>query len=173
MISPIPSCNFCLFWNLHTTYSRDLIVKCYQTYIRPIIEYAPVVWSPHTQSDINTVEMLLQKAARFVFNNFSRSTSVSNMSECLGWDALEQRRNQLTLLMFYKIIYKLVKVPHQYILTKAPASTRSGTNKFIHLYSRIDSYKFSFFPRAIKFWNSLPYQVMQSASFDKFKPLIM
>ena len=94
--------------------SRDLKVKCYQTYIRPIIEYAAVVWSPHTQSDINTVEMLQRIAARFVFNNFSRSSSVSNMLEHLGWDTLEQRRNQLTLLMFYKIIHQLVEVPHQH-----------------------------------------------------------
>ena len=36
--------------------------------------------------------------------------------------------------MLYKIIHQLVEVPHQYILTKAPASTRSGhgTSKFIH-----------------------------------------
>ena len=153
--------------------SRDLKVKCYQTYIRPIIEYAAVVWSPHTQSDINAVEMLQRNAARFVFNNFSRSSSVSNMLAYLGWDTLEQRRNQLTLLMFYKIIHKLVEVPHQHILTKAPASTRSGTNKFIHLHSKIDSYKFSFFPRAIRFWNSLPNPVIQSAFFYIFKHLIM
>ena len=95
------------------------------------------------------------------------------MLEHLGWDTLEQRRNQLTLLMLYKIIHQLVEVPNQYILTKAPASTRSGTSKFIHLYSRIDSYKFSFFPRAIRLWNSLPNHVTQSASFDIFKPLIM
>ena len=95
------------------------------------------------------------------------------MLEHLGWDTLEQRRNQLTLLMFYKIIHQLAEVPHQHILTKAPASTRNGTDKFIHLHSRIDSYKFSFFPRAIRFWNSLPNQVIQSASFDIFKPLIM
>ena len=45
--------------------SRSLIkVKCYQTYIRPIIEYAAVIWSPHTQSDIHNVEMLQRKAAR-------------------------------------------------------------------------------------------------------------
>ena len=67
-----------------------------------------------------------------MFSNFSRSSSVSNMLEHLGWDTLEQRCNQLTLLMFYKIIHKLVEVPHQHILTEAPASTRSGTNKFIH-----------------------------------------
>ena len=114
--------------------------------------------------------MLQRKAARFVFNNFSRSSSVSDI---LGWDTLEQRRNQLTLLMLYKIIHQLVEVPHQHFLTKAPASTKSGTNKFIHLYSRIDSYKFSFFPRAIRLWNSLPNCVTQSVSFDIFKPLIM
>ena len=52
--------------------------------IRPIIEYAAVVWSPHTQSDIHIIEMLQRKAARFVFNDFSRSFSVSNMLERLG-----------------------------------------------------------------------------------------
>ena len=117
--------------------------------------------------------MLQRKAARFVFNDFSRLSSVTNMLEHLRWDTLEQRRNQLTLLMLYKIIHQLVEVPHQYILTKTPASTRSSTSKFIHLYSRIDSYKFSFFPRAIRLWNSLPNHVTQSASFDIFKPLIM
>ena len=66
--------------------------------------------------------MLQWKAARFVFNNFSRSFSVSSMLKHLGWDTLEQRRNQLTLFMFYKIIHQLVKIPHQHILTKAPAS---------------------------------------------------
>ena len=97
------------------------------------------------------------------------------MLEHLGWDTLEQRRNQLTLLMLYKIIHQLVEVPHQYILIKAHASTRSGARKFIHLYSRIDSYKFSFFSRAIRLWNSLPNHMTQSASFDirkLFKPLI-
>ena len=38
--------------------SRNLKVKCYQIYIRPIIEYAAVVWSPYTQSSICAVEML-------------------------------------------------------------------------------------------------------------------
>ena len=103
------------------------------------IEYAAVVWSPHTQSDINTVEMLQRKAARFVFNNFSRSSSVSNMLERLGWAALGQRRNQLTLLMFYKIIHKLVEVPHQHILTKAPASILEvvPTNSFTYIHEKI------------------------------------
>ena len=89
-------------------------------YIRPIIEYAAVVWSPHTQSSIDAVEMLQQKAARFVCNDFARLSSITSMLEHLGWDKLEQRRNQLTLVMLYKIVNQLVEVPHHHILASAP-----------------------------------------------------
>ena len=70
---------------------RDLKVKCYQTYIRPIIEYAAVVWSPHTQSSIDAVEILQWKAAKFVCCDFARLSSVTSMLEHLRWDTLEQR----------------------------------------------------------------------------------
>ena len=70
----------------------------YQTYIRPIIEYAGIVWSLYTQSSIYAVEMLQRKAARFVCSDFARLSSVTSMLEHLGWDTLEQRRNQLTFI---------------------------------------------------------------------------
>jgi len=114
--------------------SRDLKVKCYQTYIRPIIEYAAIVWFPYTQRNIYAIEMLQRKAARFVCSDFARLSSVTSMLEHLGWDTLEQRQNQLTLLMLYKIINQLVEVSHNHILAKAPASTRSSSNKYVHLY---------------------------------------
>ena len=144
----------------------------FTNYIRPIIEYTAVVWSSYTQSSIHVVEMLQRKAARFICNDFARLSSVTSMLEHLGWDSLEQRHNQLTLLMLYKIINKLVEVPHHHILTKASASTRNSTSKYTHLYSRIDSHKFSFFPRAISLWNSLPNYITQTAFFDSFKHLI-
>ena len=59
------------------------------------------------------------------------------MLEHLGWDKLEQRRNQLALLMLYKIIHQFVEVPHQHILTKVPASTRSGSYQQIYSLIRI------------------------------------
>ena len=68
--------------------SRDLKVKCYQTYIRPFIEYAAVVWSPCTQSSIHAIEMLQRKADRFVCNDFTRLSSITRMLEHLGWDTL-------------------------------------------------------------------------------------
>ena len=124
-------------------------VKRYLTYIQPIIQYAATVWSPHTQCNIHSVEMIQWKAARFVFNEFSRLSSVTTMLEHLGWDSLEKRCDQLTLMMLFKIINNLVVIPHSHILVDSPSFTRSTASKFIHLYTRIDSYKFSFFPQAI------------------------
>ena len=52
--------------------------------------------------------MIQQKAARFVFNDFARLSSVSTMLELLGWDSLEKRRDQLTLMMLFKIIIIII-----------------------------------------------------------------
>ena len=142
-----------------------------RSYIRPIIEYAAVMWSPYTQSSIHAVEMLQQKVARFACNDFARLSSVTSMLEHLGWDTLEQRRNQLTLLTLYKIINKLVENSHHHILTKAFASTRNSTSKYSHLYSR-QLIHINFFPRPIRLWNSLPNHIIQTTSYDSFKHLI-
>ena len=64
---------------------------CYKTSIRPIIEYATNIWAPHTTQDINRIEMLQRRAARFVCNKYNRSTSVTNLLYSLGWPSLETR----------------------------------------------------------------------------------
>ena len=47
------------------------------------------------------IEMVQRRAARFVYNDYSRFSHVSAMIDALGWDSLEHHRfaNQ----MFYKI----------------------------------------------------------------------
>ena len=75
--------------------------KCYQTYIRPICEYAAVIWSPHLQTNIHQLEMIQRKAARFVFNDYSRYSSVTTMLNELDWKSLEKRRDDLFLVMYH------------------------------------------------------------------------
>ena len=63
-------------------------------YVRPILEYASVFWSPHIQSQNNSLEVVQQvcKAACFIFSSFTRSTSVTSLLEALDWPTLEVRR---------------------------------------------------------------------------------
>ena len=35
--------------------------------VRPILEYASIVWSPHTQCDIHKIEMVQRRAVKFIF----------------------------------------------------------------------------------------------------------
>ena len=51
----------------------------YPTYVRPILEYASTVWSPHVKTDITMLENVQRKSTRFVYDNFSTYCSVTSM----------------------------------------------------------------------------------------------
>ena len=60
--------------------------------------------------------MVQRKAARFVLNDYSRHLSVTDMLNQHKWQSLEKQRDDLTLLMIYKIINQHVDVPCDHIL---------------------------------------------------------
>ena len=68
-----------IFWRNFGQCSCDVKIKCYPTNICPIIEYAAVIWSPYLQTNIHQIEMVLRKTTRFVFNDYSRHSSVTDM----------------------------------------------------------------------------------------------
>ena len=49
--------------------------KCFKSLVRPIMEYAFCVWDPHTQRNINKLDMVQRRAARFVKGDYSRTSS--------------------------------------------------------------------------------------------------
>jgi len=42
----------------HTT---DLLVRAYLVYVRPLVEYNSVVWSPYTVQDIEAIEQVQRR----------------------------------------------------------------------------------------------------------------
>ena len=77
----------------------------YFTLVRPLLEYACSVWCPWLLQDINQLEKIQCRAARFVVNDYSYHASVTEMINTLGWSSLEQRRYQLQLCLFYKMTH--------------------------------------------------------------------
>ena len=141
----------------------------YFMYVRPILEYASVVWAPHTKCHITMLEKIQRRVARFVCNNYSRYNSVTDMLNMLNWQSLEQRRNQAKSIMLYKIINNIVSINFHQYLQPSVAITRGHHLRFIQLQARVDVYLHSFLPSTIRLWNSLPANVVSSLTIDNFK----
>ena len=101
-----------------------------------------------------------RKAARFVYNDYSSYSSVTNMLQQLNWESLEHRRIKATIIMFYKIINNIVSVNFSQHLQHLTTRTRGHHLKFLSISARVNSYHHSFLPRAIRLWNSLPTNVV-------------
>ena len=152
--------------NLHQC-PASIKSNCYTSLVRPILEYAAIVWSPHLQCQKNQIEKIQRSAARFVTNDFSYHSSVTSMLTHLKWPSLEQRRNCLKLIMFNKIVNDLVDIS----ITLAPlsSSTRGHNQRFVTPFARTDTYLNSFLPSTIKLWNSLPDSLIKLDDINQFK----
>ena len=58
--------------------SREVKSKVYLTYGRPNLEYCSMVWDKHPQRLEKKIAMVQRRAARFVFGNFDRFSSVTS-----------------------------------------------------------------------------------------------
>ena len=93
------------------------------------------------------------------------------MIKDLGWESLENRRNKARLTLVYKLSHNLTDVSaDEYLQLNSETRTR-GSHPYKYRLSKVkrDVFKYSFFTRTINEWNSLPYEVVCSDSFNDFK----
>ncbi len=138
--------------------------------VRPQLEYAAAIWDPFTAVKQQKVEMVQRRAARYVCNNYSRQESVTKMLEHLKWRSLEQRRADIRLILFYKIVHGLVAVDIKDQLMPALRLTRHSHPMAFIIPSESAQYiQKSFLPRTIAQWNMLPPHIAMASTLDDFK----
>ena len=151
---------------------QQLKDKAYLTYVRPQTEYCSTVWDPHSKENINKIEKVQRRAARFTTNNYRQLASVTEMLHKLKWQSLQERRMYFNLILFYRVAHKFVVIPYTILPPMADCShnTRhSHAQQFLIPQCRINAYKFSFVPRTTPVWNALPSTVISSPTTDSFK----
>ena len=142
----------------------------YKTLVLPLMEYSSSVWSPNTKSNVDKLETIQRRAARWTSNNYSPYANLTEMLQSLGWRSLEQRRSDSRLCLFYKIIYGLVAIdmppyvvhPSRILRNSHPLGSRQTQ-------TTVDYYKYSFYPLAIVQWNRLPSHIALLPTFDSIK----
>ena len=121
------------------------------------------------------LEQVQRRAARFVTKCHSREPGyVTQALQHLHWESLQSRREASRLSLFYKGTHNLaaISVP-TYFTPQINTNTRQyHPSKFIQPSARTDPYKFSFFPRTIVQWNTLPSDILDGQSLTIFKLLV-
>jgi hypothetical protein len=144
-------------------------IQAYNTFVRPSLEYASTVWDPHTQANINKVESIQRRAARFVTNNYDPRASVTTLLQDLNWPTLQHRRQLAKLIMMYRITYHLIEIPSITYLIPSRSGTRGHNIRYLQPSTRVLAYQYSFFPSTIRLWNNLPQTLVSSGSIDTFR----
>ena len=149
---------------------KNIKAGCYTALVRPRAEYASAVWDPHHQVDIQNIEKIQKRAARFVTGNYKLESGNTefNLNQ-LNWPSLEERRLQTKLGIFQKARLKQIDIPTDHLIFKSRPTRQGGDGQTYQKYfSDIDSHRFSFYPHTTDLWNKLPVEVRLEHNIDTF-----
>ena len=127
-----------------TSRHRDLLVKAFVTYVRPILEYNSQVWSPVLKEDISLIEAVQKRFTKRI-PGLSELSYYSRL-KALNIESLELRRLRSDLVLVYKILFGHVHMRseefftlrshsnlrgHPYVLEKCRSYSSSRLNFFV------------------------------------------
>jgi len=148
--------------------SPEAKALAYTSLVRPHLEYAASVWDPFMVGDSTRLEGVQRRAARFAKNDYSRTTSVTQLLNELGWSQLSERRRNARLSMLFKAIHGQIAIPIDSLRRPVRQTRYSGESAFTNISCRTDTYKYSFFPRTVVDWNALPVSTRLKPSVESF-----
>ena len=139
-----------------TTAAKSVAYKCL---VRPLLEYACQVWSPHTARDISGLESVQRRAARWAcgsqWDPISRKWSKSS-DDCLNslrWPSLTDRRSYLSVSTLYDILNNRTSLNfHDYYRCNT-SCTRAHELSIVPLLSSINSHRYSFFVNTVTLYH--------------------
>ena len=146
--------------------------QCFKTFVRPLLEYASIVWDPHYKKDIDILEKTQRRAARRFVNDFSKSTSASHLTQTLGLETLQTRRKRNKATTIFKIYHNKLAVKLPDSIRPSTRSTRGHNNKLIIPTTRTNSHMHSFFLSGVRLWNDLPADATESGHLDTFERIL-
>ena len=151
---------------------RFSLQKIYFSFIRPILEYADVIWDGCNQLMKARLERIHFEAAR-ITTGATKLASLESLLNETGWDTLQNRRFKHKLILFHKMYHKQTPeylsnlVPH----TAYEIHGRNTRNQsqLVNINCRTETYRMSFLPSVVKAWNDLPVEIRNNPCSTSFK----
>jgi len=154
---------------------RKTLNQIYISYLRPILEYASILWDSCTINEKETIEKIQYEAARLV-TGLTRSVSIERLMKEIGWVSLAQRRKMQKLIIVYK--HKAGELP-EYLRELYPNTVLENHNyplrnqeNYATILRRLEIYSKSVIPSSIKLWNELDLNIRNANTLSSFKSLL-
>ena len=150
----------------------------FKSLVRSTLEYSCTAWDPHIQDQVDDLEKVQRRGARYVTNRYSYEDSPSEMCHRLKWEPLQHRRAKAKLTMTYKVLHGEVAIPpYKYFTARPPPArfTRRAAAICEHSLglmesdSTTDYERNSFFHSVPPVWNALPACMAEAVSLSSFK----
>ena len=146
-----------------------LMMKLYNTYIIPHLDFGSSVWNPQKKKDIEVLERVQRRFTRIIPD--LKGLSYEERLTVLELPTLEERRNFNDLVQCYRLWNGIDFSPNPiFELVSRPAVTRSSAkNNFKTEKPRLDTRKDFFSQRTAREWNKLPSVIQNASSLNSFK----
>ena len=144
------------------------LVRAYKTYVRPLLEYNSVVWSPYQICQINAIEAV-QRAFTKRLPSLKTFTYPERLSH-LKLQTLEHRRLITDLYTCYCIVYGHSSLKFDDFFTYSHRTSLRGHSKKLEIPLCNNNRSKNFFSsRVIHPWNSLPQDIISIPNPKLFK----
>eukprot|EP00745_Piridium_sociabile_P040062 TRINITY_DN76314_c0_g1_i2.p1 TRINITY_DN76314_c0_g1~~TRINITY_DN76314_c0_g1_i2.p1 ORF type:complete len:1167 (+),score=240.29 TRINITY_DN76314_c0_g1_i2:25-3525(+) len=166
----------------------------YIALVRSTLEYASVVWDPYYQGDIDQLERIQHRAARFITGDY-KSRNPGCVSEMLGklhLPSLQERRHDKRLSLLFRVVEGSVPglppvsfiteqkrnkrriIPKQFADCVASniiiRSARQNSRPLKVPEGTTEEFKNSYFVRSVVDWNNLSDDHLQAGIQDQSRP---
>ena len=148
---------------------RKSLEMIYFAYVRPILEYADVIWDNCSQNDKNDLEKIQYEAARIV-TGCTKLVSINSLLTEIGWQKLSDRRRNHKLIMFYKMVNQISPEYLQNLVPNyvGPYNLRN-VNDIPRIPARTAQYFDSFLPSSVREWNSLNPEIRNADANEYYR----
>ena len=155
----------CCSWTKigHLEIALANLKRAFITYVRPLLEYASVVWSPSHIYLINEIGSVLRSFTKRLPG--MRTLSYSDHLDRLELQTLEYRRLIAELVLCYNIVHGLFCINVTSFFTPSNNSSLRGHDfRFLIPISKLDIRRHFFAHRSFNAWNCLPASVVSATS---------
>jgi len=135
---------------------RNMLVRAFKTYVRPLLETNSQIWSPHLVTHIRKIEAIQRRFTKRLRGLYY--CPYSDRLAILGLERLDVRRLRADLVFAYKLIFGLTSLdPNDYFKLVKSGNTRNRhAYKLYFPVCKTDVRKYFFSVRVVRVWNDLP-----------------